>query len=178
MDREEKTITRLRFQAKAARVSGMAFQNMFTEIMSYARPDFSPVKPQGSQGDWKNDGHEPNAGRYYQVYAPEVLDEGEAIKKIKTDFSGLVMHWGNTNVYPSNIQEFYFVLNDCYRVTPGAYPTTYAALAKLKAAHSLKECKPFLTKDLEDVLLGLAFLDSMHMNTLCSQSMFCLLLVP
>jgi len=155
MNSEEKTIVRMRFKAMAAQVNGMAFQNLFTQIMSYAYSNFSPVKPQGNEGDWKNDGHDPSAGRYYQVYAPEVLNEADAVKKIEADFDGLAQRWGDTKVYPNGINEFYFVLNDAYRVTPGAYPTTYAALAKLKIAHSLSECKPFLMKDLEDVLLGL-----------------------
>lgn len=155
MNSEEKTIVRIRFKAMAAQVNGMAFQNLFTQIMSYAYPDFSPVKPQGNEGDWKNDGHEPSAGRYYQVYAPEVLQEAEAVKKIENDFKGLVAHWGDTKIYPNGVKEFYFVLNDGYRVTPGAYPTTYAALARLKTVYALQVCKPFLTKDLEDVLLSL-----------------------
>lgn len=162
MNSQEKALVRMRFQAQVASLSGMAFQNVFTRIMSYASPDFMPVKPQGKQGDWKNDGHEPAAGRYYQVYAPEVLDEAEAVKKINGDFDGLVKRWGDTKVYPNGVQEFYFVFNDAYRLTPGAYPTTYATLARLKTSYSLKECKPFLTKDLEDKLLSL--LDDQMLN--------------
>ena len=125
--------------------------------MSYATPDFSPVKPQGSQGDWKNDGHEPKAGRYYQVYAPEDPNgQAGAISKIETDFDGLVKKWGDTEVYPIGIKEFYFVINDAYRVNPGAYPSTYKRLGFLRVAHDLNECRPFLNKDLEEKLLALA----------------------
>jgi hypothetical protein len=134
---------------------GMGFQNEFSRIMSLADPDFSPVKPQGCEGDWKNDGHIPSCGRYYQVYSPELYTESEAIKKLKEDFDGLARKWSGTQVYPIGIQEFYFVINDGYRITPGAYPTTYAALAELKTVHSLQVCKPFLTKDLENVLFDL-----------------------
>jgi hypothetical protein len=52
---------------------GMGFQNEFSRIMSLADADFSPVKPQGNEGDWKNDGHMPTYGRYYQVYSPKKL---------------------------------------------------------------------------------------------------------
>jgi hypothetical protein len=152
---EEKTLARLLFRSRMSSLIGMGFQNEFSKIMSLADSDFSPVKPQGSEGDWKNDGHMPTYGRYYQVYSPETYTESEAIKKLKEDFDGLALKWGGTQVYPSGIKEFFFVINDGYRITPGAYPTTYAALAELKTLHSLQVCKPFLTKDLESVLFGL-----------------------
>lgn len=144
------------FQARLSKLAGMAFQNFFSEVIKYANPDFVPVKPQGNQGDWKNDGHDPKAGKYFQVYSPEQLfDESEAVKKLEKDFAGLLAKWGNRSVYPNGVREFWFVLNDHYRVTPGGYPTTVAALGKLKQAHCLEECGLFLAKDLEEVLLGL-----------------------
>lgn len=155
MNIEEKTLARLLFRTRMSSVIGMGFQNEFSKIMSLADSDFSPVKPQGNEGDWKNDGHMPTYGKYYQVYSPETYTESEAIKKLKEDFDGLALKWGDTKVYPIGIKEFYFVINDGYRVTPGAYPTTYAALAELKKTKVLDECKPFLTKDLEAVLFDL-----------------------
>jgi hypothetical protein len=156
MNSTEKALARLLFKARVASLTGMAFQNFFSEIMKYARPDFMPVKPQGSEGDWKNDGHEPKRGRYYQVYSPEVFDEAAALKKLSDDFEGLIAKWGDSNVYPEGISEFFFVINDAYRVTPGAFPTTIAALESLRQKHGLKECKPMLAKDLEDILLSLS----------------------
>lgn len=155
MNSNEKALARMRFQMLAAKAMGMEFQNLFTRIMGYSSPDFSPVKPQGAQGDWKNDGHEPTAGRYYQVYAPEVLNETEAVSKIKIDFNGLAAKWGGKAVYPIGIREFYFVINDGYRVNPGAYPTTYQTLERLRQTHHLDICRPFLSKDLEEKLFGL-----------------------
>jgi hypothetical protein len=143
------------FQVRVAKSVGMGFQNLFSEIMRYARSDFTPVKPQGPEGDWKNDGHEPAAGRYYQVYAPERLEEARAVTKLQDDFAGLLIKWGDAAVYPIGVQEFYFVINDAYRITPGSYPTTIAALEALRNQHGLKVCKPFLSKDLEDILLDL-----------------------
>lgn len=143
------------FQARIAKSMGMGFQNLFSDIMRYDRPDFTPVKPQGSEGDWKNDGHEPKAGRYYQVYAPERFDEAAAVKKLQDDFVGLLAKWGDTTVYPKGVQEFFFVINDANRITPGVYPTTIAALESLRQRHGLKVCKPFLSKDLEDIILNL-----------------------
>ena len=152
---QQKAQYRMMFQARLSRLIGMAFQNVFSDIMKYANPNFVPVKPQGSQGDWKNDGHDPKAGRYYQVYSPEIFDEAEAVKKLETDFAGLVAKWGDKNVYPNGVMEFRFVLNDHYRVTPGGYPTTIAVLEKLKQTHGLEECGLHLAKDLEEVLMGL-----------------------
>ena len=156
MNSNEKALARGRFQTLAARAMGTEFQNLFTRIMSYSSADFWPVKPQGAQGDWKNDGHEPSAGRYFQVYAPEVFDEAAAIGKIVDDFNGLVAKWGNAAVYPAGIKEFYFVINDGYRVNPGVYPTTYKTLETLRQTHGLDICRPFLSKDLEEKLLALA----------------------
>jgi hypothetical protein len=155
MNSTEKALARMRFQTLAAKAMGMEFQNLFTRIMCYSSPDFSPVKPQGAQGDWKNDGHEPAAGRYYQVYAPEVFDEADAVSKIVADFNGLFAKWGVQAVYPVGVKEFYFVINDGYRVNPGVYPTTYKALETLRQANGLDICRPFLSKDLEEKLLAL-----------------------
>lgn len=155
MDRTEKTLARIIFKSKVSTLTGMAFQNFFTNIMTYYSTDFTPVKPQGSEGDWKNDGHEPQLGRYYQVYAPEVLDETKAVSKIAEDFDGLLLKWGNNKVYPTGIKEFYFVINDAYRIQLGAFPTTLAKLEEIRKKHQLSVCKPFLSKDLEDKLLSL-----------------------
>lgn len=155
MNVNQKALYRLLFKNRMREVTGMAFQNLFSEIMRYARPDFAPVKPQGSYGDWKNDGHEPKAGRYYQVYSPEKFDESKAIEKLKEDFDGLIAIWGDNAVYQNGVQEFYFVINDAYRITPGAYPTTYFTLEALRQEHKLTECKTFLAKDLEDIFLEL-----------------------
>ena len=156
MNNAEKALARILFQNMLAKSMGDEFEGIFTKIMSYSSADFYPVKPQGPQGDWKNDGHEPNAGRYYQVYAPESFDEAKAIKKIEDDFSGLIKKWGDGKVYPVGIKEFYFVINDAYRIKPGAYPTTYAKLELLRQKYMLDVCRPFLAKDLEDKLMNLS----------------------
>lgn len=155
MNTIDKALARMRFQTMIAKSMGMQFENIFTSVMTYASSDFSPVKPQGANGDWKNDGHEPKAGRYYQVYAPEVFDEAAAINKIEVDFAGLVKKWGDAAVYPIGIKEFHFVINDGYRINLGVYPTTYQKLEALRLTYKLDECKPFLSKDLEDKLLNL-----------------------
>lgn len=156
MTPEKKAIYRMLFHNKLAKVTGMDFQNIFSEIMQYADSNHKPIKPQGSHGDWKNDGYNPFLGHYYQVYSPENLSESEAILKLDEDFAGLVSKWnGNNAVFSNGVKHFSFVLNDYFRVTPGGYPTTVAKLESLRVTHGLETCQLFLAKDLEDVLLGL-----------------------
>lgn len=151
MNLQEKMIARIMFRNKVLSADAQAFENLFTAVMAYARSDFQQVKPQGNIGDRKNDGFEPAAGRYYQVYAPEDAHEKEsaAIKKLEGDFSGLKAHW--TGVYPAGIKEYLFVLNDKYK---GAYPTTHATLAALQKNHGLDKAAVFSCKHLEEVAFG------------------------
>jgi len=156
MDAHTKAIYRLMFHAKLAKLTGMAYQNFFTQVMSYASSDFLAIKPQGQEGDWKNDGHEPTAGRYYQVYSPEqFLDETKMVAKVEEDFDGLIAKWGDAKIYPNGVKEFFFVFNDALRVTPGGYPTTIKKLEDLRKKHNLQRCGLFLQGQLEDKLLGL-----------------------
>lgn len=155
MDAQKKAIYRLLLNYQLSKLAGFAFQNFFVDAMQYANPGFVPVKPQGNQGDWKNDGHDPATGAYFQIYSPEQIDEGSAIKKLEEDFAGLVAKWSDGSVYPSGVKEFYFVLNDARRVVLGGFPTTIAALESLKQKHGLKKCELFLKSDVENLVLGL-----------------------
>jgi len=64
-----------------------------------------------------------------------------AVAKIETDFEGLKAFWDSL----CRISSFHFVFNDKFQ---GGYPTVEAALLRVKAAHALTECAPFLVKDL------------------------------
>ncbi|MGK5068163.1 ABC-three component system protein [Janthinobacterium sp. RT4P48] len=149
MNLQEKMIARILFKNKVLSADAQVFENLFTSIFGYARPDFRQVKPQGNLGDRKNDGFEPASGRYYQVYAPENVQEKEssAIKKLEGDFDGLKSFWAG--IYPVGIKEYFFVLNDKYK---GAYPTTYQALAELQKKHCLDKAEVIACKHLEDVI--------------------------
>lgn len=150
MNTQEKVIARLMFQNKVLAADGQQFENLFVAVMGHARPDFRPIKPQGKIGDRKNDGCEPAAGRYYQVYAPEdaTTKESASVKKIETDFAGLKKYW--SSLHPIGIQEFFFVLNDRYK---GAFPTTYGALSNIQKTHGLQKADVFSCKDIERVVL-------------------------
>lgn len=153
MDTKQRQIARLILRNRILGASGNEFEQLFTEIMSAARPDFRQVKPQGVFGDRKNDGFEPAAGRYFQVYAPEELRnrEQEAILKLETDFEGLYAHWAKT--FPAGIREFYFVLND--RCRGSVFPSIHEAMERIRQGYSLDRCEPFLTKHLENEFFSL-----------------------
>jgi hypothetical protein len=149
MNTQEKVIARVMFKNKVLMADGQQFENIFVTIMGYARPNFRAIRPQGQIGDRKNDGCEPTAGRYYQVYAPEDAStkESTSVKKLETDFAGLKAYW--SGLYAAGIQEFFFVLNDRYK---GAFPTTHKALSDIQKNHSIKKADVFACKDLERVV--------------------------
>jgi hypothetical protein len=151
MNSTQKAIARLMFQNKLLKASGQQFEDIFTTVMGYARPDFRPIKPQGSLGDRKNDGCEPLAGRYYQVYAPENINQNKtkAIKKLEQDFSGLMNYWAK--LHPSGIREFYFVVNDRYS---GPLTTLQSTIFRLQKQYHLRNADILINKDLEQILFG------------------------
>jgi hypothetical protein len=134
-------------EVRILRANGAAYQDLFVEVMTLRYSDFRPVKPQGNIGDRKNDGYRPSEGIYYQVYAPEDPDSkiATAVDKIQTDFDGLKQFWNSL----CPISSFYFVFNDKFH---GAYPTIEATLLAIKEQHRLKECQPFLAKDLTSLI--------------------------
>ena len=130
-------------EAKILRSNGASYEDLFIEVMTLRHADFRPVKPQGNIGDRKNDGYRAAAGIFYQVYAPEAPGASitTAVTKIETDFDGLKAFWDSL----CRISSFYFVFNDKFQ---GAYPTIEQAMLRIKVAHGLSECAPYLVKDL------------------------------
>lgn len=111
MTKDERYIATLQFQNKVLKSSGNSYEELFTCVMQQSNPNFTPVKPQGSWGDKKNDGFDPTTGTYYQVYAPENLaaTEKKAIDKLYEDFNGLKAFWPSVGY---EIKHFFYVLND------------------------------------------------------------------
>jgi hypothetical protein len=110
MNRDEKVLSRFMFKYKVVTSDGQAYEDLFVDIMQRGNPDFISVKPQGKIGDRKNDGYDRKKGCYYQVFAPEnpILKSQDAVKKLKTDFAGLLKHWNKV----TPVKEFHFVFND------------------------------------------------------------------
>lgn len=151
MTPEHKQLARIMFQLKVHRSEGFEYENLFGQVMGYARPGFKKVKPYGNQGDRGNDAYEPEIGRYYQVFAPEnaKTSKSAAIKKAQTDFEQkLLPYWGKF----CTPQEYYFVLNDKYG---GTILDIEKVLSEIKTAHGLNEARSYLSKDLEDEFIKL-----------------------
>ena len=151
MTPERKQLARTMFQLKVHRSEGFAYENLFGQIMEYARPGFRKVKPYGNQGDRGNDAYEPEIGRYYQVFAPEnaKTSKSAAINKVHTDFAAKLLPYWGTFCTP---REYFFVLNDKYG---GTIHEVDKVLADLKSVHGLAESKSYLSRDLEDEFIKL-----------------------
>jgi hypothetical protein len=145
MTSEERYIARICFENKVYKSNGNFYEELFTLVMQQRNPNFKQVKPQGSLGDKKNDGFDPETGTYYQVYAPENLSvtEDKAIKKVIDDFNGLKAFWPSIG-YP--IKSFYYVVNDKFN---NVGPSVYKVIKKLELENPDITIKLFLSKDLE-----------------------------
>jgi hypothetical protein len=147
LTRDEKSILRFLFQNKIYKADGQAFETLFTSIMNYAESDFQQIKPWGNIGDRKNDGYIKSKGIFFQVFAPEDIQQKypEAIKKLRTDFGGLITQWPSVN-------EFYFLVNDKYKgVTADAEQT----ITEIVATYNLKNGGIKTASYLENLLFGL-----------------------
>jgi hypothetical protein len=147
MNIEEKTLARIFFQNKIRKSDGNEFEDLFSQIMNYAEPDFEQIKPWGNIGDRKNDGFIRSKGVFFQVYAPEDISKSypDAITKLERDFNGLQNHWDPIN-------EFYFVVNDKYK---GVNADANQKIATIVNDNSLQKGKILTAKDLEKIVFSL-----------------------
>lgn len=145
---EEKTLSRVLFENKIQRSNGNTFEDLFTQVMNYAEPEFEQIKPWGNIGDRKNDGFIRSKGVFYQVFAPEDINKSypDAISKLEKDFAGLSKQW-------TLINEFYFVVNDKYK---GVNANANQTIANIVANNSLKKGKILTAKDLEKIVFDLS----------------------
>ena len=147
MNSHEKALARILFQNKVYKSDGQAFEDLFTDVMSYAVSDFQKIKAWGNIGDRKNDGYIASKAIYYQVFAPEDIRKSypQAVSKINTDFKGLIQQWNPVN-------EFYFVVNDKFN---GVNADSEQALKSIENNYSLNASGFFTSTDLERVLFQL-----------------------
>jgi len=147
MNVQERSVARILFKNKIHEANGQAFEDIFTQTMYYAHGGFQAIKPWGNIGDRKNDGYIKSEGTYYQVYAPEDITKSYVnfVKKIETDFAGLIEQW-------SPVNNFYFVVNDKYR---GVKADCEQIIQGLKETHKLKDAKILTAKDLENEVFSL-----------------------
>lgn len=69
-------------------------------------------RPWGNVGDRKNDGFLKSERRLCQVYAPNEMEARKAVAKIKEDFEGAKVHWGE------HFERWAFVHNACDGLPP------------------------------------------------------------
>ena len=149
MDDNAKAFARNMLRLRIYESDAQAYEDLFVRVIGYATPTFRPVKPHGDIGDRKNDGFDPSTGTYYQVYAPQEIrrNAGDALKKLKRDFSGLRAFWDG--IYP--VRRFFYVINDKYH---GVAPDLEEELAAIRVRFGV-ETSPFLAKDLEATVFTL-----------------------
>lgn len=114
------------FRIAFLELKGTAFQDWFVMLASHALgPDFEPIRPYGSQGDWKCDGRQLSTGAIFQCYAPETRSDAKTISKINGDFAGALAKW------PEFIRAWTFVHND----SSGLPPTVAYHLDQMRQSH-------------------------------------------
>lgn len=125
---------------------GTAFQDWFVKMAGHAYgSDFEEVKPYGPQGDHKCDGLRKSLGMLFQCYAPDRFEDGKAISKITTDFSGAVAHW------PGTLKAWTFVHNDRNGLSPGVTK----CLIDLGAMHPGVAIAPWNDTELHNLVMTL-----------------------
>ena len=145
MNSQEKALARILFQNRVYKSDGQAFEDLFTDVMSYAVSDFRKIKAWGNIGDRKNDGYIASKAIYYQVFAPEDIRKSytQAVSKINTDFKGLIQQW-------NPVKEFYFVVNDKFN---GVNADSEQALKSIETNYSLDASGFFTSTNLESALI-------------------------
>lgn len=95
MDKASRAYYRVVFERNYLKMRGNEFQNFFADLMEkrYPEGDFIRVRPWGKVGDRKNDGYIKSMRTLFQVYAPNEMNEAEAITKIEEDFKGALPYW-------------------------------------------------------------------------------------
>lgn len=98
MDRVAHAFRELQLRVLMLERRGMAFQNLFADIMELCHPnDFQRVCPWGNLGDRKCDGFRTSDKTLFAVYAPdptEIVKMAEWLPKLDDDFRGAHQYWG------------------------------------------------------------------------------------
>lgn len=144
---EERTLSKILFENKIYKANGQSFEDLFTEIMSISEPNFRKIKAWGNIGDRKNDGYIDEKEIYYQVYAPENIENNypSIVKKLETDFSGLLKEW-------KSVKEFYFVINDKFL---GVNADAEIILKSLSDKYKIKKSGFYTADNLTQTLFSL-----------------------
>lgn len=136
-----------KFENMFLRAKGDEFQTFFERLMCLAyKADFMACRPWGKDGDRKNDGFLKSERRLFQVYAPNEMDAAKAIAKIKEDFEGAKVHWGQY------FDKWSFVHN----TTDGLPPHVQTLLLELESTNAGITLEPWGLEELRLVFRRLS----------------------
>lgn len=149
---QESFVTRKAFLNKVLLSDGNTFEQLFTQLMTQAYPDFTQVEPQGRIGDRSCDGFSESAKLYCQVYAPKDLSntDKECAEKLEHDFKGLLAFWPQQGF---DVSHFRFVIND---KTKGVYAMALARIQQLKRDNPTIDIQIWKYSDLENIFANLS----------------------
>lgn len=139
---------RLMFRLKIYEASGIAFQDLVSQIFQWSFPGFQKIAPWGRQGDGGNDGCIPSCGHYFQIYGPLPTTSESSVtaaQKAEADFYKLTENW-------SDVCRYSFVLNDRFTGIPAPILQT---LNKIKKTHDLEYTEAIGTGQLSDLFANL-----------------------
>ena len=147
LNRDERQIVRTKFLCKILKADAQAYEDIFSQIMSYKYKDFEQIKPWGPIGDRKCDGRIKSQGIYFQVFAPEDIRKSytDAVNKLETDFNELIKYW-------PEVKQYYFVVNDKYK---GFNADCISAIERIRAEYRLEEARILGSSWLENMLFEL-----------------------
>ena len=152
MNRSERYMSRIMFQNKVYSSDGQKYEDLFSKVMVKHNTNFKMIKPYGNIGDRKNDGFDKTTGVYFQVFAPENIENkitiSTAINKLNEDFMGLKIYWHEL----CPIQKFYYVVNDKYKGMP---PNLEQEIITLGNDHPDVYCDTFSSLNLENNFMSL-----------------------
>lgn len=136
----------LRFRVEFMEKRGMAFQDLFADIMEKRYPaDFVRVQPWGREGDWKCDGYLRSRRTLFQCYAPKTLNMRTCETKVDDDFEKALSYW------KQHFDLWVFVHGE----RDGLPAPLLVKLLKLSAAHAPLKLVPWGFQELLAEVLGL-----------------------
>lgn len=84
----------LKFKVEFMEARGSVFEQLVKRILELRFPDdFTPVKPSGSEGDWKCDGLLRSQRRFLQIHGPGRFEKRRLLNKITEDYEGAARQW-------------------------------------------------------------------------------------
>src|SRR5665213_3381888 len=118
-------IVRSRLQSLIARTTKADFVALIDNMFDPMDADLTRIKMNHDTRceyyDWFNS----RTRRYYHAYSPDSNDERITLNRASDILKCVFSETHQSIVKSGRIDEFYFVLNDAYRMTPSRHPLIY-----------------------------------------------------